>query len=89
MDRKSNAAFYGSSSITPEQIFAGGGNTAPAIANSFVQMLTAQTSRLPAQPAVSAGYSDESERAPKSKVRTFGIAEPDEGDYDDTEFARQ
>jgi lipid-binding SYLF domain-containing protein len=29
MDRKANAAFYGSASITPEQIFAGSGNAAP------------------------------------------------------------
>ncbi len=88
MDRKSNAAFYGSSSITPEQIFAGGGNSAPAIANSFVQMLSAQTSRLPAQ-AARTGFEAENEREPKNKVRTFGIAEPDESDYDDAEFARQ
>ena len=43
MDRKANAAFYGSAQITPEQIFASSGNAAPQLANQFVQVLTAQT----------------------------------------------
>jgi lipid-binding SYLF domain-containing protein len=76
MDRKSNAAYYGSSTITPEQIFEGSANSAPASANNFVQLLTAQTRRLPTQPGMgmsTAGNSPE----PKSKVRTYGIGDPD------------
>lgn len=91
MDRKANAAFYASPSITPEQIFAGGGNAAPAVANSFIQMLTAQTQRLPGQPSVNSDYAPADARgAPKDKVRTFAIAEPDdEADFSDEEFARE
>ena len=55
MDRKANAAFYGSAAITPEQIFAGSGNAAPPSANNFVQVLTAQTRRLPMRPGSSSG----------------------------------
>lgn len=79
MDRKANAAFYGSSSITPEQIFSSSGNLAPAVANNFVQVLTAQTSRLPTQPAMSGGTASvKAESSRESTVRTFGIAEADE-----------
>ena len=79
MDRKSNAAFYGSSSITPEQIFASSGNFAPPAANNFVQILTAQTQRLPTQPGMSGGVTTvKSESSQQSSVRTFGIAEADE-----------
>jgi len=88
MDRKSNAAFYGSSSITPEQIFASSGNLAPAVANNFVQVLTAQTSRLPMQAAMSSGAASvKTESATDSTVRTFGIAEVDESR--DNEFSEQ
>ncbi|MGY8796348.1 MAG: lipid-binding SYLF domain-containing protein, partial [Woeseiales bacterium] len=52
MDRKANAAYYGSASITPEQIFASSGNAAPQSANNFVQVLTAQTRRLPMRPGM-------------------------------------
>lgn len=86
MDRRSNAAYYGSSSMTPEMIFASSGNAAPTSANNFVQVLTAQTRRLPRQPGMNAGltagdYSPE----PKSKVRTFGIGDPDapSSEYDE------
>lgn len=90
MDRKSNAAFYGSSSITPEQIFASTGNVAPTVANNFVQLLTAQTRRLPQQPAMQSGISSADNAAqPKPKVRTFGIGDPDAGEVDDREFARE
>ncbi len=88
MDRVANAAFYGSSSITPEQIFASSGNAVPAVANNFVQILTAQTRRLPRQPGMDAGVSSSSAQEPReSSVRTFGIQDPDEpvadsGDYD-------
>ena len=78
MDRRSNAAYYGSSSITPEDIFASSGNVAPASANNFVQVLTAQTRRLPRQPGMNAGLtSGRTSPEPKSKVRTFGIGDPD------------
>ena len=79
MDRKANAAFYGSSSITPEQIFASSGNFAPQVANNFVQVLTAQTQRLPTQPAMSGGVASvKTESSQESSVRTFGIAEADD-----------
>ncbi len=87
MDRVANAAFYGSSSITPEQIFASSGNAVPAVANTFVQVLTAQTRRLPRQPGMGAGFSPtNAQEQAESSVRTFGIQGPDEpiadsGDY--------
>jgi lipid-binding SYLF domain-containing protein len=81
MDRKANAAFYGSSSMTPERIFVSSPNVAPDIANTFVQILTAQTSRLPKQPGMTAidspAVNDE-----QPEVRTFGI--PEAGTSDDT-----
>jgi lipid-binding SYLF domain-containing protein len=86
MDRKSNAAYYGSSSITPEQIFVSAGNSAPASANNFVQMLTAQTRRLPTSPNLEGGLtSADNGPQPKSKVRTYGIGDPDApgNDYDE------
>tara|TARA_B110000438_G_C15753034_1_gene623873 strand:+ start:634 stop:1419 length:786 start_codon:yes stop_codon:yes gene_type:complete len=52
MDRKANAAFYDSISITPERIFVSSPNTAPDIANTFVQILAMQTSQLPTQPGM-------------------------------------
>ena len=52
MDRKANAAFYDSISITPERIFVSSPNTAPDIANTFIQILTMQTSQLPTQPGM-------------------------------------
>ena len=80
MDRKSNVAFYGDSAMTPERIFASSPNIAPDVANTFVQMLTAQTSRLPTQPGMRSGvtstsppYSDDT-----ASVRTFGMPDPDE-----------
>ncbi len=79
MDRVANAAFYGSSSITPEQIFESSGNVVPAVANTFVQILTAQTRRLPKQPGMGAGISPASVQEDReSSVRTFGIQDPDE-----------
>lgn len=76
MDRKANAAFYGSSTITPEEIFASSGNAAPDVANTFVQLLTAQTEQLPIQPGMKAGVAS-ANAAPTSTVRTYGIADPD------------
>jgi len=91
MDRQANAAFYGSSSLTVEQIFASSGNMAPDIANSFVQLLTAQTRRLPTQPGMEAGVAAAPQPAapePKPKVRTFAISDPD-AQSDDEEVAQQ
>ena len=80
MDRKANAAFYGSSGMTPERIFVSSPNIAPDIANTFVQILTAQTSRLPTQPGMATGGPDAKEEQ-KSEVRTFGM--PEAGSTDD------
>ena len=84
MDRKANAAFYGSADMSPEKVFASSPNVAPNIANDFVQLLTRQTSRLPKQPGMQAGTEagrptrTESEEPKESKVRTFAIPDPDE-----------
>ncbi len=78
MDRKANAAFYGSARITPEQIFTSSGNAAPQSASNFVQVLTAQTRRLPMRP----GMADTAGRPARtalpqprreSEVRTYGM----------------
>lgn len=84
MDRKANAAFYGTANITPEQIFASSGNAAPQSANNFVQMLTAQTRRLPVGGDVTAqskvpGQSElqQPREQRKSEVRTYGMNNSD------------
>jgi len=77
MDRKANAAFYGASDMTPENIFVSSPNIAPDIANTFVQILTAQTSRLPIQPGMTTG-GPEPVQEDESEVRTFGIPGADE-----------
>ncbi|MGI9204673.1 MAG: lipid-binding SYLF domain-containing protein [Woeseiaceae bacterium] len=84
MDRKANAAFYGAANVTPEQIFASGGNAAPQSANNFVQMLTAQTRRLPAGPGTSAQSRDparselqQPREQRESEVRTYGMNNSD------------
>lgn len=85
MDRMANAAFYHSTSMTPERIFVSSPNIAPAIANTFVQILTAQTSRLPTQPGMRiAGATSAQPEKTKSAVRTFGM--PDPGESDDTGY---
>jgi len=92
IDKSATASFYGSSSLTADQILAGtgNGNAAPPVANDFVQMLTAQTRRLPKQPAVASGAAPADRDAePKPKVRTYGIASPDEAEVEDEEFARE
>jgi lipid-binding SYLF domain-containing protein len=92
MDRKSNAAFYSSSNMTPEAIFASSGNAAPAVANNFVQLLTAQTRRLPKQPGMETGVATTGNPAASpSAVKTYGIADPDaasgsDDDYDSQDF---
>jgi lipid-binding SYLF domain-containing protein len=83
MDRKANTAFYSPSSMSPDEIFESSPNIAPDIANSFVQLLTAQTSRLPTtlgmQPDgavvtdTPASTSDSG-----SEVRTYGMPDPEE-----------
>jgi len=89
MDRKSNAAFYGSSSITPEQIFESSGNIAPQVASNFVQVLTAQTRRLPRQPGMDANMATASNAgAAPSAVRTYGIGDPDAPDADEDLYSQ-
>lgn len=81
MDTEANAAFYGSPDITTEQIFASSGNAAPAVANTFVQVLTKQTRQLPTQPAMEADLPSVNTAADAaesgSSVRTYGIGDPD------------
>ncbi|MDH3336934.1 MAG: lipid-binding SYLF domain-containing protein [Gammaproteobacteria bacterium] len=84
MDRKANASFYGSTTMTPEKIFVSSPNIAPDIANEFVQILTAQTARLPTKPGMRAGTTaapgvvDEE----SANVRTFGMPDSEEDEYD-------
>lgn len=84
MDRKANAAFYGSTSMSPEKIFVSSPNIAPDIANKFVQTLTAQTARLPTKPGMQAGTSAAPSRSDdeSASVRTFGMPDADEDEYD-------
>jgi lipid-binding SYLF domain-containing protein len=88
MDRKSNAAFYGSNSITPEQIFKSSPRVAPDVANNFVQVLTAQTRRLPQSGSMQAGNpsSASSNSAPPTAAKTYGIGDPDAPDADDMQY---
>jgi hypothetical protein len=87
MDRKANAAFYGSTSMTPEQIFESSPNTAPDSANEFVQALTAQTRRLPGISSMQAGVSpSQGTSDPAPTVRTYGIGDPNAPTSNDPEF---
>jgi len=86
MDRKANAAYYGSTSMTPEDIFVSSPSIAPDTANTFVQILTAQTARLPTKPGMQANAATSQQAAEEqSDVRTFGIPDPGESDSDETE----
>ena len=78
MDRKANVAFYSSPSMTPEKIFASSPNIAPDIANRFVQILTAQTTRLAKAPGMTAGTTPASSGDTESSVQTFGMPGPDD-----------
>lgn len=78
MDHKANAAFYGRADVTPEYIFESPGNMAPAVANDFVQMLSAQTSRLPARAGADGEPAPAQSQPRESSVRTFGIGDPEE-----------
>jgi lipid-binding SYLF domain-containing protein len=86
MDRKANAAFYSSPSMTPEKIFASSPNIAPDVANRFVQVLTAETTRLASAPGMGTSPSPPPStspppaREPESGVQTFGMPGPGEGD---------
>lgn len=82
MDRRANAAFYGSSSMSPEKIFASSPNVAPNIASDFVQILTAQTARLPTQPGMRTDPLPQRGNDDTPAVRTFGVPDPDEDEYD-------
>jgi lipid-binding SYLF domain-containing protein len=84
MDRKANAAFYASTSMTPEKIFVSSPNVAPDVANRFVQILAAQTSRLPTSPGMEAVTAPTTE--PESEARTFGMPDPDEVEDVDTSY---
>ncbi len=85
MDRKANAAFYGSNSMTPEKIFSSSPNIAPDIANTFVQILTAQTIRLPTQPGMTTGGAMPATPVDEEavEVRTFGLPDPEDTSDDD------
>ncbi|HSM29719.1 MAG TPA: lipid-binding SYLF domain-containing protein [Woeseiaceae bacterium] len=84
MDRRANAAFYSSPAMTPEKIFASSPNIAPDIANRFVQVLTAQTTRLAKAPGMQALPSPAPARESESSVQTFGMPGPGESaDGDD------
>ncbi len=80
MDRKANAKFYGSTSMTPEKIFVSSPNIAPDIANTFVQVLTAQTARLPTSPGMSTGMDAPGDTTSESDVKTYGLPDPAESD---------
>ncbi len=85
MDRKANAAFYANPDLTPERIFASSPNIAPDVANTFVQVLTAQTQRLPKQPGMQTGPqpSADSRNEESSSVKTFGIPDPASSERDE------
>ena len=74
IDKKANAAYYGKPDMTPDKIFASSRSVAPAGANEFVDVLTRQTSRLPAGLAAENPRSDPA----VGSVRTYGIPGPDE-----------
>jgi len=84
MDRKANAAFYSSTSMTPEKIFVSSPNIAPDVANTFVQILTAQTSRLPTSPGMQAGTVSASEEP--ANVVTYGMPDAAESENNDIEY---
>ena len=78
MDRKANAAFYGSPSMTPEDIFASASSIAPDVAQTFVQTLGAQTGQVPSQPGMRATSVPEADSEEGTGVRTFGVPEPED-----------
>jgi hypothetical protein len=85
MDRKANAAFYSSPNMTPEKIFVSSPNIAPDVANTFVQVLTAQTSRLPTAPGMRDRTTASVAEEPSSVV-TYGMPESTESESTDAEY---
>ena len=81
MDRKANVSFYGATDMTPEKIFVSSPNIAPDVANTFVQLLTAQTSRLPTQPGMNTAGPASVPDEDVPEVKTFGM--PDTMQADD------
>ncbi len=88
MDRQANALFYSDTSMSPERIFVSSPNIAPPVANTFVQMLTARTNKLPNRTGMRASVTPTP--TPRtdgaSNVRTFGIPDPDENTPTDDEL---
>jgi len=82
MDRRANAAYYSSPSMTPEKIFASSPNIAPDSANRFVQVLTAQTTRLAKAPGMQSLSSPAPAPAREAEpgVQTFGMPGPGEAE---------
>jgi len=86
MDKKANAAFYSSASMTPRDVLASSAAIAPDVAHEFVQLLTRQTSRLPTQPGMRAGdpvtsfEPADAATADEPAVKTYGLPDPEE-DY--------
>ena len=78
MDRNANVSFYNDTSMTPAQIFVSSPNIAPPVANSFVQLLTAQTQRLPKQPGMQTGMTTARTVDESTGVKTYGLPDPDE-----------
>ena len=66
--------------MTPEKIFASSPNIAPDAANRFVQVLTAQTTRLAKAPGMSTSRAPAIPVENESTVETFGLPDPDEAD---------
>jgi hypothetical protein len=73
--------------MTPDAIFASSANIAPDVANTFVQLLTAQTRRLPSTPGMQGGTTDvgsipvdapDPAESSTEEVRTFGMPDPEE-----------
>lgn len=85
MDKRANAAFYGSQNMEAASVFASSPNIAPDIANDFVQLLTRQTSRLPKQPGMQTGTSvsrssdSGNDQGPdeEAEVKTFAMPDPE------------
>ncbi|HEX2139215.1 MAG TPA: lipid-binding SYLF domain-containing protein [Woeseiaceae bacterium] len=77
MDQAANAAFYGDPDITAAQVFASSGNMAPAVANNFVQVLSAHTRNLPKLPGMGTEVSVKTAADPTPAVRTYGIGDPE------------
>lgn len=91
MDNKANSAFYGADAGTAEAIFASSAGIAPEVAVTFVDLLTAQTRRLPSAPGMQmemgqkagagAGAGADAAAPPEdteTEVRTFGMPDPED-----------